>query len=422
MRALGLNALMLKNLPLFIGLRYIRAKRRNQFISFVSGFSLIGMALGVMSLILVLSVMNGFDHEMKARLLKVIPHGFVNQSPGVKDWKVLHRTLLKYPKIHAAAPYIAGFGLLGYESVIAGVQLQGVLPEYQAEVSEISQSMILGSVESLHSGAFGIVIGALLARKLGVVLGDRITLTLPEISITLAGAYPRVKRFTVVGVFQVDSPIEQEFAMIHMEDAARLWRRTQGPDGLQISVDNIYESGAVLAQVHNDLGNAFQVQDWSETQGSLFQTVKMEKLMIATLLSIIIAIAAFNIVSSLVLMVADKRSDIAVLRTLGLSVRQVMLIFIVQGFGVGVIGIIIGAALGCVMANFIGPVVAFLESLVGHQVFDSSVYFISYLPSKLLWSDVVVICTTALFLSFVATLYPAYRASKIEPAEALRYE
>lgn len=420
--ALGLNACMLKNIPLFIGLRYIRAKRRNQFISFVSGFSLLGMALGVMALILVLSVMNGFDNEMKTRLLRVIPHGFVDQKPGVENWQALRQTLLEYPDIKAAAPYISGFGLLGFGNEIAGVQLQGISPEYQREVSALSEHMLLGELESLQAGEFGVVLGALLARRLGVALGDRVTLTLPEVVITLAGVYPRLKRFTVVGIFQVDSPVDQDFAMIHIDDAARLWRRSHGPDGLQIKVDNIYQAGAILSQVKRDLGDDFQVKDWSQTQGSLFQTVKMEKLMIALLLGIIIAIAAFNIVSSLVLMVADKRSDIAVLRTLGLNVRQVMLIFMVQGFGVGVIGIFIGAVLGCILAVFIGPIVAYIESLVGLKMFDPSVYFISHLPSKLVWSDVRNICTVALALSFLATLYPAYRASKIEPAEALRYE
>lgn len=413
---------MLKNISLFIGLRYIRAKRRNQFISFVSGFSLLGMALGVMALILVLSVMNGFDSEMKTRLLKVIPHGFVNQASGVKDWEELQGIVLNTPKIIAAAPYIGGFGLITYDNEVTGVQLQGILPEYQRKVSAIANHMLLGELDSLQAGKFGVVLGALLARRLGVVTGDRVTLTLPEVVITLAGVYPRLKRFTVVGVFQVDSPVDQNFAMIHMDDAARLWRRSNGPDGLQIKVNDIYQAGAILSQLKRDLGTDFQVKDWSQTQGSLFQTVKMEKIMIALLLGIIIAIAAFNIVSSLVLMVADKRSDIAVLRTLGLNVRQVMLIFIVQGFGVGAIGVFIGAVLGCILASFIGPIVAFLESLFGRQMFDPSVYFISYLPSKLVWVDIAVICSAALALSLLATLYPAYRASKIEPAEALRYE
>lgn len=414
------------NVPLHIGLRYTRAKRRNQFISFVSAFSLVGMALGVMALIVVLSVMNGFDREMKNRILSVVPHGFVDREPELDDWRSLADSVLAHPQVLAAAPYIEGFGLMSYGQGVEGVQIQGILPDEQAGVSVVEQRMILGSTQQLREGEFGIVMGRLLARKLGMTLGDQVRVTLPEIRVTPAGVFPRVRSFTLVGVFEVGAQMDQRLGLIHLGDAQRLFRY-RGVQGLQLELTDIYRAGPVMAELSQQLGDRhpeedYRVRDWSQTQGSLFQAVKMEKVMISVLLGIIIAVAAFNIVSSLVLMVADKRSDIAVLRTLGMSARQVMATFMVQGSAVGVAGTAIGAALGCLLAIYIGPLVAWIESLLDLHIFDPSVYFISVLPSQLLWQDVFVICGVALLLSFLATLYPAYRAAKIEPAEALRYE
>lgn len=412
---------MLKSLPFYIGLRYTRAKRRNQFISFVSAFSLIGMALGVTALILVLSVMNGFDREMKQRILSVIPHGFIDQQPYVNNWQTLADKVEQHPRVLASAPYISGFAMISYARGVESIQLQGIAPEEEARVSVLEQHMLVGSSYQLKSGEFGIVMGSLLARQLGLTPGDKVTLTLPDITITLGGIYPRTKRFTLVGVFEVGAQMDQSMAMIHIDDAQRLLRM-QGVQGLHIKVDDIYAAGTVMSQLQTELGEGFLVKDWSQTQGSLFQAVKMEKIVIAALLSIIIAVAAFNIVSSLVLMVADKRADIAVLRTLGLTARQVMAIFVVQGSAVGFAGTFIGALLGCVLALTISPLMSLIERIGGWQVFNPDVFFMSQLPSMLLWQDVVFICVIALVLSVLATLYPAYRAAQIEPAEALRYE
>lgn len=412
---------MLKSLPFYIGLRYTRAKRRNQFISFVSAFSLIGMALGVAALILVLSVMNGFDREMKQRILSVIPHGFIDQQPYVNNWQTLADKIEQHPRVLASAPYISGFAMISYARGVESIQLQGIAPEEEARVSVLEQHMLVGSSYQLKSGEFGIVMGSLLARQLGLAPGDKVTLTLPDITITLGGIYPRTKRFTLVGVFEVGAQMDQSMAMIHIDDAQRLLRM-QGVQGLHIKVDDIYAAGTVMSQLQTELGEGFLVKDWSQTQGSLFQAVKMEKIVIAALLSIIIAVAAFNIVSSLVLMVADKRADIAVLRTLGLTARQVMAIFVVQGSAVGFAGTFIGALLGCVLALTISPLMSLIERIGGWQVFNPDVFFMSQLPSMLLWQDVVFICVIALVLSVLATLYPAYRAAQIEPAEALRYE
>lgn len=412
---------MLKNIPLYIGLRYTRAKRRNQFISFVSMFSLVGMALGVMALILVLSVMNGFDREMKQRILSVIPHGFIDRQPQLLDWQSLASQVEQDPRVLAAAPYISGFAMISYERGIESVQLRGILPAAEAGVSVLEEHMIAGSSYQLQAGEFGIVMGSLLARTLGLAIGDKVTLTLPDITITLAGVYPRTKRFTLVGVFEVGAQMDQNLAMIHVADAQRLFR-LEGVQGLHLRVNDIYQAGAVMADLARGLDPGFTVKDWSQTQGSLFQAVKMEKIVVATLLSIIIAVAAFNIVSSLVLMVADKRADIAVLRTLGLTARQVMAIFVVQGSAVGIAGTLIGAVLGCLLALTIDSIVVIVEQAFGLRMFDPDVFFISRLPSVLLWHDLVVISGMAACLSVIATLYPAYRAARIEPAEALRYE
>ncbi|WP_111641919.1 lipoprotein-releasing ABC transporter permease subunit [Marinimicrobium alkaliphilum] len=409
------------NIPLYIGLRYTRAKRRNQYISFVSGFSFLGMALGVLALITVLSVMNGFDREMKERILSVVPHGFIDREPALEDWESLAHQVEAHPQVEAAAPYIGGFALVSYARGVEGIQLQGILPEAEGRVSVIEDHMLIGSSHHLEPGEFGIVMGSLMARQLGLALGDRVTLTLPDINITPAGVYPRMRRFTLVGVFEVGAQVDQGLAMIHLDDARRLFR-SQGVQGLHVRVSDIYRAAQILAEVGQQLDDSYTLRDWTQTQGSLFQAVKMEKIVISVLLSIIIAVAAFNIVSSLVLMVADKRSDIAVLRTLGLTGRQVMAIFVVQGSAVGFLGTLIGAVLGCLLALYIGPLVATIEALFDWYIFNPDVYYISHLPSVLLWQDVLTICGVALVVSVLATLYPAYRASQIEPAEALRYE
>ncbi|MDO3387156.1 lipoprotein-releasing ABC transporter permease subunit [Gilvimarinus sp. SDUM040013] len=412
---------MLKNVPLMIGLRYIRAKRRHQFISFVSGFSLVGMALGVMALIIVLSVMNGFDREMKSRVLQVVPHGFIEHKAGLDNWQALRQQLVEHPEVVGAAPSINGFALLSRGARTTGVEFSAIHPQLQPEVSKVARSMIMGSIEDVKPGEFGVVLGVLLARKLGAMPGDKVTLTLPEVRITPAGVYPRVKRFTVKGVFEVGAPVDQQLALVHLDDMQRL-QRLSSPTGLQVEVTDIYRAGEVLAQLKPFLPDEYEISDWSHSQGSLFQAVKMEKMMVGVLLSTIIAVAAFNIVSSLVLMVSDKRSDIAVLRTMGLTARQVVVIFLVQGVGVGVLGIGIGATLGVLGALYISDLVTGLEKLVGLKVFDPNVYFISEIPSHMYISDVAAIAVTALCLSFLATVYPAWRAGQIEPAEALRYE
>lgn len=412
---------MTKNIPLYIGLRYTRAKRRNQFISFISAFSLVGMALGVMALIIVMSVMNGLDREMKQRLLSVIPHGYISRTPALDNWETVAGQIKRHPKVVGSAPYIGSEALISYSGGIQGVLLQGILPEAESKISVIENHMLAGALADLRPGEFGVVMGSLLARQLGLALGDKVVITSPDINITPAGIFPRNKSFTLVAVFEVGAQVDQDLVMIHIEDAKKFFR-VQGAQGLHVKVTDLYEAGQVMSELAAQLGENYSVKDWSQTQGSLFQSVRMEKMVTGTLLNILIFIAVFNIVSSLVLMVADKRSDIAVLRTLGLTAREVMGIFIVQGSAVGIAGTLIGVVIGCIVALTLNPIMVLVEKVFGFHFFDPDVYFISGLPSVLLWQDVAVICGTALFLSFLATLYPAYRAGKIEPAEALRYE
>ena len=413
------------NFPsLFIGLRYTRSKRRNQFISFVSLFSLIGMALGTLSLIVVLSVMNGFNQEITQRILSVVPHGYINQSPQLNHWQQLSQQVESRQRVKASAPYIDAFVMLSSPADVLGVELQGILPEKEIDVSVMDKFIVHGEgLQGLEPGKFGIVLGQLVANFLGVGVGDSVLMTLPEISVTPAGLFPRVKRFRVVGTFQVGAQIDQSLAMIHIEDARRLLRKKAGAvNGLRLAFDDIYAAKKIIHKMESELGGDYSFIDWSQTQGSLFQAIKLEKRMVTLLLMIIIAVAALNIITSLILMVSDKRSDIAVLRTLGLSTSSSMNIFIVQGSLVGVIGILIGAILGIVLSLSISDLIAWLENTFGFYIFDPTVYFISKIPSELMWQDVVLTCSVGFILSILATLYPAYRASKVEPAEVLRYE
>ena len=412
----------MQSVPVLIGLRYTRAKRRNQFISFVSAFSLLGMTLGVMALIIVLSVLNGFDRELKSRILSVVPHGFVSAPSPIDDWQSLAAQVEAQPGVVATSPYIGGFGMASFDGNSELVQIQGILPEAERMVSVVDQHMIRGELGNLQPGEWGIVIGRILARFINAQVGDYISILTPRVSTTPIGPVLMPRQFKVVGIFEVGADVDKNLVMIHLDSAQKLFRYRGGVEGLHVKVTDIYQAGSIMARVENALGEGVQVSDWSETQGSLFQAVKMEKLLIMLMLMIIVAIAAFNIISSLVLMVADKRGDIAVLRTLGMTARQVMAIFVVQGSAVGFFGILLGVIFGIAGAFYIGPIVSFAEGLLGARVFDPGVYYISELPSYWMLSDTLIVVAVAAVMSVLATLPPALRASRIAPAEALRYE
>ena len=413
---------MFQPFPLFIGLRYLRARRRQQFISFVSGISLGGMILGVMALIVVLSVMNGFARELHGRILKAIPHAYVELPGGIPDWRQLGGEVARVPGVLAVAPMVQGNGMLSVPGRVRGVHLSGILPGEERHVSDVAASMQEGALDDLRPGEFGIVLGSVLARGLGVVPGDRVTVILPKVTITPAGAFPRVKRFVVVGIFEVGAQVDSSDALIHIEDAARLFQVPAGVQGLRLKTDDMLSVERTLDAVLAHLPPGYRGTPWTHTQGGLFQAVKIEKTMVTLLLLIIVAVAAFNIVSILSMMVAEKRANIAVLRTLGATSRDVMAIFMVQGTAIGVVGTALGALLGIPLAIHAGDVVAGLEQLVGQQVFDPGVYFITRIPSELQWPDVALVCGAGLVLSALATIYPSWRAAGIEPAEALRYE
>lgn len=413
---------MISNTAVFIGLRYTHAKRRHQFISFVSGFSLIGMALGTLALIVVLSVMNGFDREIKERILRVIPHAYLNQIPVMQDWRRVREQIVTEKNVISAAPYISGFVMLSSDFYVQGVELQGVLPSAEVNVSTINDYMLNASLFVLKPSQFFISLGSQVARQLNVSVGDTIIMTLPLVSITPAGLFPRSKRFTVAGIFEVGAQVDQSLALIHLSDAQRLFRFGSAVEGLRIKTDDVYQAANAVRLLPTKLGQNFEVKDWSQTQGGLFQAIQLEKRMVMLLLMIIIAVAALNIVTGLVLMVSDKRSDIAVLRTLGMTTRQIMAIFVIQGSAVGFIGILIGSLTGCLLATHITAIIDWLQSSVGVYLFDPNIYFISQIPSELVLKDVVIVCSIGFTLSVLATLYPAFRATQIDPAEALRFK
>lgn len=409
-------------LPFWIGLRYLSAKRRNHFISFISASSMIGMTLGVAVLILVLSVMNGFDRELRERILGMVPHGVIYERGGVQDWAALVERVEQHPGVAAAAPLTRLQGMLGHGGRVQGVMVTGIEPQAEQRVSILPNHIIDGSLEALVPGGFGVLLGDLLAQHLNVVVGDKITIMLPEATLSPAGVLPRVRRLDVVGIFKVGAELDSSLAVIHLEDARRLGRLTSEAQGLRVKFDNLFDAPRSIWQLVNQLDGQFSGSDWTRTHGNLFQAIRMEKTMIGLLLLIIVAVAAFNIISTLVMAVTDKQADIAILRTMGAKPRTIMTIFMVQGVAIGVVGVLLGTILGIIAALTISDVIAWLEQLMGVQVLSSDVYFISYLPSQLLWSDVAVVTSAALLLSFLATLYPSYRASRIQPAEALRYE
>lgn len=415
--------MLLDRLPFLIGLRYTRAKRRNHFISFISLTSMLGLSLGVAVLILVLSVMNGFDHELRTRVLGMVPHVRVEARDSVTDWETLAGKLREKPHVIGAAPYIEQQGMFTTNGRNKGALVTGIDPSAEDQVSIISEHMVQGSLADLTPGSWGIVMGELLARNLGVGVGDRVTLLVPEASITPGGIFPRLKRFTVTGIFKVGADVDASLAYTDISDMAKLARYDEGDvQGVRLKLDDLFSADQVTRDIVSQLGPQYRGMDWKRTHGNLFAAIQMEKNMIGLLLMVIVAVAAFNIVSTLVMMVTDKHADIAILRTLGARPGSIMGIFIVQGLTIGVMGIIIGAIAGVALALSVSDIIAWVQSTFGIQFLDPNVYFISYLPSRLEMADMGVIIGSALVLSFLSTLYPAWRASRIQPAEVLRYE
>lgn len=412
-----------KFLPLFIGLRYSLGKRRNGFISLVSLVSVLGMGLGVASMIVVLSVMNGFSGELRERILGAVPHGFIQPAAGaMANWPLHRNKVLAEVGVKAATPYIQTNGLLQSEYGSRGIQITAIDPELEKTVSAVSTAITSGSYEALNSQKFGLVLGSILAESLGVGPGDKVTLVVPSLRITPAGVSPRSKRFTVVGIYELGAQLDAYQAFISLNSGQALMAMGDGVEGLRVAVDDLYRAPEILSGFVAQASGNYRQRDWSQTQGSLFQAVKMEKRLVALLLFSVVMVAAFNIVSTLTMAVAEKRGDIAVLRTMGAGRFSIALIFLMQGLLLSVLGIVSGLCLGIFVALNVTQIVSFMESLLNFQVFNPSVYFISAIPSQLRSDDVILIAIAALLLSLSAAVYPAYRASMIAPAEVLRYE
>jgi lipoprotein-releasing system permease protein len=409
---------------LFIGLRYTRAKRRNHFISVISLISMLGIALGVAALITVLSVMNGFQKEVRARILSVVSHVQVTGPAGqLAQWQRIAERARANPEVVAAAPYVNGQAMLVHEATARGALVRGIDPELEGRVAEVGARMVAGRLDALRPGEFGIVLGADLARNLRVYPGDKVAVIAPQGLVTPAGVVPRLKQFRVVGLFEIGHfEYDSGLALVHIADAQRLYQLGDDVSGVRLKLADLFQARTVARELYRDLGEDVLISDWTRSHANFFRAVEIEKTMMFIILMLIVAVAAFNVVSTLVMAVTDKQADIAILRTLGATPVSVMQVFMVQGVVIGVVGTLLGVASGVALALNIDVVVPFLERLLKVQFLSKEVYFISELPSDLYASDVILIAAVALALSLLATIYPSWRASRVRPAEALRYE
>jgi lipoprotein-releasing system permease protein len=408
---------------LFIGLRYMRAKRRNHFISFISLTSVLGVALGVTALITVLSVMNGFHKELTDRTLSMASHATIlERNENLSNWRIIAEQVESHPEVEGVAPYFRAEGMLVNDKQVSGTIIRGILPDEEIKVSEISEKIIEGKLANLKSGEFGIVLGKELSRSLHVLTGSKVTLVAPQANITPAGILPRLKRFTVVGIFEVGmQEFDSALALIHLDDAQKLFRRTS-PNGLRIKTTDIMRAPIISRDVMKQIPGQYWIMDWTQRHANLFHALRTEKIVMFVILTLIVAVAAFNIISTLVMTVTDKQADIAVLRTLGASPKSIMLIFMIQGTVIGVIGTMLGVGGGVWLASNVEWIVQSIEQAFNVDFLNENVYYISTLPSELKWEDVTIISVVAFLFSLLSTIYPARQAANMQPAEALRYE
>ncbi len=415
---------MFRPLPVYIGLRYTRAKRSNHFISFISLISMLGIMLGIVALVVVLSVMNGFHKEIQERILGMASHATIVSASGeLENWEGVLEQATAHPEVIGAAPYVEVQGMLTNGQEVSGALLRGIRPDLEGQVADVAQHVFRGSLDDLQPGSFNIILGRELAYVLGVGPGDKVTVVTPQVSVTPVGVMPRLKRFTVTGLFEVGmAEFDRGAAFVHIEDAAKLLRLEAGVTGVRLKLRDLFMAPQIARELAATLPGLYRVSDWTQHHRNFFAALRMEKRMMSIILFLIVAVAAFNIVSTLVMVVTDKRSDIAILRTLGVSPGGIMGVFVVQGAAIGVAGTLLGAIGGVLLALNVEPIVAWIETVFGVHFLDPGIYYISQLPSDLHWNDVVLIGLSALSMSLLATLYPAWRASRTEPAEALRYE
>ena len=415
---------MFRPLELFVGLRYTHSKRRTHFISFISMTSMLGIALGVTALITVLSVMNGFEQELRDRILGMASHATVTTYAGrLSDWQALSQTLEEQPSILAMAPYVQGESMLSQGKRVSGALIRGVLPGMEGGVSDVVSHIDGGDLTLLEAGEYNIILGSELAIVLGVGVGDSVTVVSPQVTIGPTGILPRLRRFKVVGIFEVGMfEYDRGVALVHIKDAARLFSLDDNVTGLRLKLEDIYDAPKVARELSAQLPGGYRVEDWTRQHANFFRAVKTEKRVMFIILTLIVAVAAFNIVSTLIMVVTDKRSDIAILRTLGASPGSIMKIFIIQGVVIGVLGTALGVAGGLGLALNVETIVPAIERFFNVDFLDANVYYISEVPSELHWKDVWVMASVSMGLSLLATLYPAWRAARTHPAEALRYE
>ena len=414
-------------LPVWIGIRYNRSSDKQRFLSLLSWVSLIGMMLGVSALIVVLSVMNGFQAELRDRMLDLIAHGQIETQQGepLQNWQEMQLQILAQPKIIAAAPLVGGDVMISSQGRLRAAVLQGVDVEQENTISNINKRMIAGSLESLNEHRYGIVMGSILARSLGLTPGDKVAVILPQITVTPMGAQPRIKQFTIIAIFQVGADLDATHAYISLPDAQRLYKTDNQVHAIRYLTDEVLTAATTAVELQNTLDakeDNIDVVPWTEQKAQLFSAVKMEKTLVMFMLSMVIAVAAFNLISVLSMMVSDKRNEIAVLRMMGLNRQGILGVFLTQGMSLAMVSVIIGGVAGVLAALNLSELITLIESVFGFYIFDPNVFYISGLPSDLQQKDVIYVVILSLVLSVVFTIYPAYRASKIEPVEALQYQ
>ncbi|MFK7815021.1 MAG: lipoprotein-releasing ABC transporter permease subunit [Gammaproteobacteria bacterium] len=415
---------MFRPLELFIGSRYLRAKRRNHFISFISFISVFSLALGITLIITVLSVMNGFQSEIKDRILSMTAHATVLELDGkLRDWQKVEQDLKDNTEIKGLAPYVSGQGMVVNGKQVTGVMLNGIDPDLESRVSRIGNHLQGGNLNILKPGEFGILLGSDLANYLAVDIGEKITVITPEATVTPAGIIPKFRRFTVVGTYSVGMPqYDRNTAAIHIDDAKRLFRLGDSVTGLRLKFEDLFDAQDITYKLRDQLGGSYWVTDWTYHNRNFFRALKMEKTMMFIITIIIVFVAAFNIISMLVMVVTEKQSDIAIMRTLGVSPKSIMGIFIVQGTVIGFVGTLLGALGGVLLSSNLESIVRVIEKIRGSKFLSPDVYPISDFPSDIIPSEVLTICVVAFIITVLATIYPAWKASNTQPAEALRYE
>ncbi len=416
---------MFRPLELFIGLRYTRAKRRSQIVSFISLVSTIGITLGVIALITVLSVMNGFEEELKGRILGVVSHITVESlNDRIKDWQQVDSTVNQNSNVIATSPYISGEVMVAHKNIASGAAIRGVLPEKESNVSDVLDRLVSGSADDLKPKSYNILIGTALAEKLGVEVGDKITLVIPNMQVSAVGLIPRMKRFTVAGIFNAGMyTFDLRMIIMHMTDAAKFMRTGDSVTGIRVKSEDLNKSYYIAYDVRKSLGSGYWTLDWSRRNRNLFSAIKLQKKVMFIILALVVGVAAFNLISTLIMTVNDKKGDIAILRTLGFTRNGILKIFVIQGAMIGIVGIVSGTILGILLSMNISSIASFIEKIFGIELMVKDIYMITQtLPASVAASDVIAVAVVSFILTLLATIYPSWRAMSAPPAEALRYE